>query len=192
MLFTIIASLVISQGGGLSCPITGENAPATGPAVDYNGVRYTMCCAGCNGDFKKDPAKALKGESIKNKTVGVSLFDPVTGVRLDPKDAKGGSSDFNGVRYYFAAPTAKATFDAKPKDYAKVPTKEALFCPVMGHEVESYAAAGGYVDVDTTRFYVCCGGCMEPMKKDAATLAAKAKDKLKDPKAVDAPKKEGS
>ena len=191
MIITALATLLIGQGAAaVVCPMTAEASPATGKAIDYNGVRYTMCCGGCDGAFKKDPAAALKNEKLKGKLVGVSLFDPVSGARIEEKNAKGGSADFNGVRYYFANADEKKEFDAEPKKFATAPKKDALFCAVMGHEVKDYASAGGYVNVGDTRYYVCCGDCLEAMKKDPAGMAAKAKN-VKAPGALDAPVKKG-
>ncbi len=196
MLSTVIASLLVSfaaQGPALHCPVTGEAVPASAKAsVDYNGVRYTPCCAGCAGPMKKDPVKMLKSEKLKGLVVGVGLFDPVTGLRVNAKEAKGGFSDFEGVRYMFASADSKKAFDAEPKKFGIQPEKEALFCAVMGHEVKDYASAGGYVDHAGTRYYVCCAGCMGPMKKDAAALAAKAAKEVKKPAVMDSPKEKAN
>jgi YHS domain-containing protein len=191
MITIAIATLLLGQGAAaVVCPMTGEASPATGKAVDYNGVRYTMCCGGCDGPFKKDPVTALKNEKLKGKLVGVSLFDPVTGLRITEKAAKG-YADFNGVRYYFANADEKATFEKDAKKLTAVPAKEALFCPVMGHELKDYATSGGYVDFENVRYYTCCADCSAAMKKDPAAVAGKAKAAVKAVTAVDAPAKKG-
>ena len=181
-------ALFAPQGPSLVCPTTGEAVAKAASSIDYAGVRYGTCCAGCDGPFKKDPAKALKSPALKGKTAGVSLFDPVTGLRLDAKAARGGSSDFGGVRYLFASAENKKAFDAEPKKYGTSPAKEALFCPVMKHEVASYAASGGYVDHEGVRYYVCCGGCMDGLKADPAKFVANASAAVKAPVAKNAPK----
>lgn len=38
--------------------------------ADYNGRRYFFCCGGCPGQFKKDPAKYSKAESIPTPKKG--------------------------------------------------------------------------------------------------------------------------
>jgi YHS domain-containing protein len=190
MITFAIATLILGQGAAaVVCPMTGGASPTDGPGVDYKGVRYTMCCGGCPGGFKKDPAAALKNEKLKDKLVGVALFDPVSGLRVNEKGAKGGFSDFNGVRYYFVNADEKKSFDANPKTFTKMPEKEALFCAVMGHGLKDYSSAGGYVDFENVRYYTCCADCQTAMKKDAATFAAKAKNAVKASSAMDAPVK---
>jgi YHS domain-containing protein len=189
MITLAIASLVLGQGAAaVVCPMTGGASPSTGKAVDYNGVRFTMCCGGCDAPFKKDPAKALKSDALKGKLVGVALFDPVSGARITEKSAKGGFSDFDGVRFYFANADEKKAFDAEPKKFAKAPEKEALYCAVMGHELKDYSTAGGYVDVESVRYYTCCADCTAALKKDPS-LVAKAKSAVKPVAAMDAPVK---
>jgi len=187
MITTIIASMMLQ--GGLVCPITGEAISTSAADIDFNGVRYSTCCGGCPDEFKKDPAKALKNKALDGKTVGVSLFDPVSGTRIEAKNAKGGTEDYKGVRYFFASAEDKKAFDADPKMYAAAPKKEVLYCLVMGHPVKDEASAGAYVDFEGTRYYTCCADCQAAMKKDMAAFAAKAGDKAKAPVAVDAPKK---
>jgi len=46
----------------LYCPVGKEAVPSYSKAsdyVDYDGVRWYMCCAGCGGPFEKDPKKYL-------------------------------------------------------------------------------------------------------------------------------------
>jgi len=172
------------------CPMTGEASTDAGKSVDYNGVRYTMCCGGCDAPFKKDPAAALKSDKLKGKVVGVSLFDPVSGARIEAKDAKS-SVDFAGTRYFFSSVDERKEFDADPKKFTATPKQDALFCAVMGHELKDYATAGGYADIEGTRYYTCCTDCLAQLKKNPA-LAAKAKNAVHAPVAMDAPvKKKG-
>jgi YHS domain-containing protein len=188
-MITILFASIALGPGALTCPMTGESITKSFADIDYNGVRYSMCCGGCPDAFKKDPATALKNEKLKDKTVGVSLFDPVSAVRVVEKDAKGGSEDFNGVRYYFQNAEDKTAFDAEPKKFTATPKKELLYCAVMGHPIKDYATAGGYVDVAETRYYVCCPDCLAALKKDPQSIIAKVQDKVKAPLAMDAPKK---
>ena len=186
-MFNLIGTLVIAQAAGLSCATTGEPLGKSKLALDYGSTRYTFCCAGCPGAFQKDPAKTLKGDALKGKTVGEFLFDPTSGLRIDAKKAKA-SSDFNGVRYYFASTDAKAKFDAEPKSFTKPVTKEALYCPVMKHGLESVDKAGGYVDHSGIRYYVCCPNCLGETQKNIATMSADASKHAK-PLAAVAPGK---
>ena len=137
MITTLLASLTLalaSQGGvKLSCPATGEAIETTSEVVHYHGSRYETCCGGCAAPFVKDPAGMLKSKSLKGKTVGIFLFDPVSGKRLDAKKAEAGPSVYGGHAYYFQSADNQKAFDAAPKKFAAMPEKEALFCPVMGH-----------------------------------------------------------
>jgi P-type Cu+ transporter len=50
----------------------------------------------------------------KNKT---DCKDPVCGMTVEPKTARGGSSTFNHQTYYFCNPKCKLKFDLDPKKY---------------------------------------------------------------------------
>lgn len=183
MFITTLATLVLAQAP-LSCAVMGSPVKGKGSgAIDYNGARYTMCCAGCDGGFKATPDKFLKQSAEKKLTVGVFLYDPTTGAKIVEKDAKG-SSDFGGLRYFFATAEAKKAFDAEPKKFTVQPKKEALWCPVMNHGIADYSKAGAYVDQGDTRYYLCCAGCLGKMKEKPAEFAAKVADKVAAPKAV--------
>jgi YHS domain-containing protein len=188
MVTTLIASLLLTQGA-LVCPMTGEEISKSAADIDYNGVRYSMCCGGCPDAFKKDPAKALANKSLEGKLVGIALFDPVSGARVEEKNAKGGSEDYKGIRYFFQTAEDKSAFDADPKKFSAAPKKELLFCAVMGHELKDEATAGGYVDFEETRYYVCCADCLAALKKDTKALVAKVQAKAVTPVAMNAPKK---
>ncbi len=171
----------------LVCPMTGEEVSMSAGTIDYAGTRFVTCCAGCPEEFKKDPAKALKGTALKGKTFGEFLFDPISNARITEKAAKA-STDYKGIRYFFATPEEKKTFDMTPAKFTKAPAKEVLFCSVAGHPIKNYASAGGFVDISGTRFYTCCGNCLAKLKADN-TLASKAPaDQIKKPAAMDAPK----
>ena len=192
MVFGVIALAAALQQDAaaqpaLSCPIAG--APITGKpgeVIDYAGIRFSTCCTDCGGAFKKDPAKALKASAESGKTVGTFLFDPISGARIDAAKAAA-YSDFKGVRYEFTTPGNKTAFDSNPKKYATMPAKEALFCPVYKTKIESYSKAGGYVDSNGVRYYVCCAHCLGEMGKDAAKYTANAADQVAVPAAADAP-----
>ena len=66
-----VVALAVSQFGFAAetvmvdnkiCPISGEQVGVMGEAkvVEYNGVKYNLCCAACEKDFLKDPAAAVK------------------------------------------------------------------------------------------------------------------------------------
>jgi hypothetical protein len=59
------------------------------------------------------------------------------------------------------------TTDAKSKDQ---PVKKQTVCPIMeGNPINTNL----FVDAEGKRIYVCCKGCLAPVKKDAAKIIAK-------------------
>ena len=184
-LTTLLAttSVALAQQAGLVCPITNNPVVAGSKVTEYNGIRFTYCCPGCDKQFEKDPQAALDKASKAGKTIGVFLFDPITGKRLEAKDAKGGSEDYSAVRYYFASADDKSAFDKEPAKYAALPKKEALYCPVTKEAVASYAKADGYADYNGVRYYFCCPGCDKPFAADPAKYAPSADSYVKTPSA---------
>ncbi len=51
------------------------------------------------------------------KTTDQKVKDPVCGMSVDPKTAKGGASTFDGQTYYFCSPKCKLKFDQNPSQY---------------------------------------------------------------------------
>ena len=69
------------------------------------------------------------------------------------------------------ASVAVAAADAKPADTAKAPElKTQTLCPVMGGKIDSTI----YTDLQGQRVYLCCAGCIKPMKKDLDKYFKKA------------------
>lgn len=167
----------------ITCAILGGNAAVTGPAVDYKGVHYPFCCTMCQGAFMKDPDKAISADRNKGKTIGVFLFDPVSGARIGDAQSKA-FSDYNGVRYEFTSDDEKKTFDGSPAKYAAYPEKEALFCPVQKTKLSGYAAAGSFRDYNGVRYYFCCNSCPTDFMKSPGDYVKNASDYVMDPKAL--------
>jgi len=176
MITTLIAFALIGvthpQKLSLTCPVTGEDINGAPFAViDYKGVAYDMCCGMCPGPFSKNPDKFLDPAKLKDRTVGVSYFDPVSGIGVKPnalraKEDSVGPSVYHGVAYYFENAEDQKTFDADPAKYTTIPAKEALYCPVMKEEVPDLAHSGGYADVNGVRYYICCSKCAAMLAKD--------------------------
>lgn len=167
------------------CAIMGSPVPADAKFHDYNGARFSFCCAGCDTKFAKDPIAALKNAETKKWVIGTSLFNPVSGMRLDTKAVKA-TSDYKGIRYVFATTAEKATFDKAPAKYAAMPTKDSLTCPVSKEKIGGYAGAFKFVDYKGTRYYICCGGCApkfeaNPAKFVGGIASTVGKPKVSDP-----------
>ena len=175
----------------LSCPTMGGPVAKGQPMTDFEGVRFTYCCDGCDVAFAKDPMGAIQKSAKAGKTVGLSLFDPISMKRIDSEKAKGGFSDFRGIRFYFATEDEKTQFDKEPKKYGMMPKMEALFCPVMGSVVKSYAKASGYADYEGTRYYFCCAGCDVKFAAEPAKFAEVAKDHVQKPATMNVEKSSG-
>lgn len=175
------AAILLQKPVDIVCPTTGEKVPATATKFDdYAGVRFTYCCPGCEKPFVANPAKALAQIVSKNWVSGKSLFNPVTGARIDEKAAKG-FSDYKGVRYFFASAKEKTKFDAAPATYGTMPTKESLTCPVSHEVIAGYANAIAYRNIGGVRYYICCAGCIQPFDKEPARYTAKIKETVKAP-----------
>lgn len=169
------------QAAPICCPVMGGPVAKGQAVTEYNGVRFTYCCAGCDTEFAKDPSAAIEKSAKAGKTVGVSMFDPISMKKIDIDKAKGGFSDYKGIRFYFDNADEKAAFDKEPKKYGMMPKKEALYCPVMNSPVKSYDKASGYADYDGVRYYFCCAGCDTKFAAEPAKFAEGAKDKVQKP-----------
>jgi len=157
--------------------------------VDYNGIRFGFCCPGCDGKFEADPKAAMANADKKGWTIGESLFDVTTGLRVGVA-AKGGSTDYKGVRYYFQTADGLKAFKATPAKFAAMPTKDSLTCPVSKEKIGGYASAASFMDIDGARYYICCGGCVDSMKSKGAELVKSIANTVGVPKVANKTKNE--
>lgn len=172
----------------MQCTFQPEPASAKVQKMDYAGVRYGFCCPDCVSKFAKNPQAGVEASMKKEGIEGEFLFDPVSGKRITSKQAKGGSMDFNSVRYLFESEANFKTFAANPKAFTAPVTKVALYCPVMGHAVKSYAESGAFADYNGTRYFLCCPDCLSAFQKEPGKFAPKAAAAVMAPKAMPAPK----
>ena len=186
-MIAILLAGVALHGGALLCPVTGEPVAADSKMVDVNGIRFRFCCPSCIEGFKKDPMGLLKKAAEKGWTVGVGVFDPVSGRRLTPETARGGTSDFKGVRYGFLNGQNKTDFDSEPKKYGLVPDKWCSICPVMQLELAHTYGASGYVDVDGVRYFSCCEQCFPKLRSNPAAFVGNGALRIGEPKPFDVP-----
>jgi len=178
-----VALTVGWQSGQIVCPVMGEPAKLVGKVVEYNGSRFGFCCGGCESTFSRNASKYIASATQDKRVVGVCLFDPTTGMRIDPKTAKG-TVDYAGLRYWFATADGAKAFSANPAKYVLATKSELLTCPVSGKKFASYHEAGGYRVHDGAVYYFCCGNCMDAFGKDPGTFVAKSKGGLQPPRAV--------
>lgn len=159
-------------GGAFHCVSTHDAYNKPFETVDYKGIRYGTCCAGCAPQFVRNPDVMIAEDQKLGKLFGESLFDMVSGARISESGAKA-HIDYKGIRYLFATKENEKTFKADPAKYTQSPKKELLHCPVFNENIANIVSAGGFVDYKGTRYYVCCGSCLAEMHKDAAKYVAK-------------------
>lgn len=181
MILTTIAALVVgAQGikpGPTFCPSTLEEVEKPAVTMSYAGGLYSTCCGGCDKPFLKDPQGSLAKAIKEKKTIGVFMYDPVSGGRIEQKEAKA-YSDYKSVRYFFAKADEKTKFDAKPTAYVMDIKGESYFCPVSKEKTSAKEAAG-YADYNGTRYFVCCEGCIDTFRKDPSKYVGAAKASVK-------------
>jgi len=154
-------------------PIVGTKAIQ----VEYAGAMFGLCNKACVASFKASPAALIEKAAKAGKTVGSFEFDPVSGVRINPKKSKA-NSDFKAIRYFFADAAEKPLFDADPTKYVSDVKSEAYFCPLMKFPLE-HEDAGGYVDYQGVRYYLCCDRCARIVRSDPAKYAKSASAAVK-------------
>jgi len=146
------------------CPSTLEKIDKPALLVDYGGILFETCCAGCGNKVLTKPGELL-AEAIKvKKTVGQFEYDPVTGLKID-KDKAPVFTDYKSVRYFFNSAGEKKTFLASPTTFVASVTSVAYFCPVnkVANDAKS---AGSFADYKGTRYFFCCGNCLKAFKAD--------------------------
>lgn len=146
-------------------------APLSGPTVTYAGLIVRFCCPGCDVTFLGDPEKFLAKDAPAGQAWAVSLFDPVSGQRIEFSDAAA-TRIVGGVLYPFATTANAEEFDVFPGSYAARPARESLTCPVMKTKLSDLAAATGYADRGGIRYYFCCDGCDDKFASDPAKYSA--------------------
>jgi YHS domain-containing protein len=177
-MLTIIAisAVLLGQAQQITCPVMGGPVAKNSKIVEYAGASFSFCCPGCEGSFTKSPSKFLETQSKAKKTAGVFLFDPVSRQRLELGKAIA-TADYAGIRYPFASEENKTKFVANPTSFAKLPEKEALYCPVGKETVPSYSKASDYVDHNGVRWFMCCAGCGAPFEKEPTKYLVPGIDK---------------
>ncbi len=100
--------------------------------------------------------------------------------------------DHEGQRIYVCCKGCIAPIKKDPEKYIKklaakgeYPMKLQTVCPVMGGKINKAM----FVDHEGQRIYVCCKGCIAPIKKDPAKYIAKLAEKGQIPHDVPSKKK---
>jgi len=110
------------------CGMTIDPAKARGGSAEHQGETYYFCSPGCRQKFVATPEKYLSGREKASAASGPSAVnvsptpattvkDPVCGMNVDPANARGGSREYKGSRYYFCNLKCNEKFGAEPAKY---------------------------------------------------------------------------
>jgi len=141
------------------------------------------------GHQMKDMKNMAEPDStpVKLRDEGTQKTCPVTGEAVD----KSIYSDYQGKRIYFCCASCKTAFAKKPEMYltklsdtgekpALLPLVPQKTCPVMGGAVDKNI----YYDYNGMRIYVCCAGCIDPIKNDPEKYLKKLKEMGEKPEKI--------
>ncbi|MFI5386773.1 MAG: YHS domain-containing protein [Fimbriimonadales bacterium] len=166
----VMAFGLIGPEPPLHCPATlAEITGAPAIKMEYAGALFGTCCGGCDAPFAKDPVGLLAKAAKANTTVGLFGYDPVSGRKIDAKNAVA-YSDYRAIRYCFASADEKKAFDVAPGKFLSDVKAEAYMCPVTGDEMTPESSRG-YADYKGVRYYLCCPQCTTAFRKDPAKFA---------------------
>lgn len=163
--------LPLMAGPAIVCAVSGDPIDTESKHFDVNGIRFAVCRPDCEAEFRKAPFSWLVKSAREGRIVGIGVFDPISGKRLTPQTARGGTSDFGGVRFAFSTPANKAVFDAEPKRYGTIPEKSSETCPIMGVKLGPLFLAPAFRDIDGVRYFACCEQCMPKLLSERYTPA---------------------
>jgi Cu+-exporting ATPase len=180
---TLWLALIVLGGGEkpLTCPVMGGSVDMESTPVEYAGAEFRFCCAGCDSQFVRAPAKYIAQQAKAKHASGVFLFDPVSRERLDPSTAIVASRDCAGIRFRFASAENLKRFDLNPQLYATAPAKESLVCPVTREVVNGFAKAAAYADYKGNRYFFCTKACPELFRADPEKYAPAVASALRTP-----------
>ncbi len=147
------------------CPIMA-NRPTTGRmAAEYGGFRIFVCCDQCLGRVGRNTKQVVASAVKRNALIGDFMFDPVTHLRADKKQAKATSAQA-GFLYYNTQSEKSDFIGETEKNLARIPEKECLTCPVDGKEFKWSAKAGAFADQEGVRYFLCDQDCFTAFTKN--------------------------
>jgi YHS domain-containing protein len=95
------------------CPVMNTRGNGKNHIV-HNGIRYELCCKGCEKAFAKKPDTFLAKLPNKGKIVeGTNTTCPVMGGKVNKKVF----TVHNGKKVYFCCPGCDKTFEKDPEKY---------------------------------------------------------------------------
>lgn len=121
------------------CPVSGKPLGSMGDpvAVDVNGQKVYVCCAGCVSAVKSDPAKYAAGRlqitvTIATQADAVAIAaQKVCPVMDEPLDAMGGPYKVNadGQAIYICCPGCAKKIAAEPQKYLAILKSQGVEAP---------------------------------------------------------------
>jgi YHS domain-containing protein len=147
------------------CPVMGEPVNFTMSLDTDDGPVY-VCCKGCIGKLKKDPAKFAEKVAAQRAALAkmdrVQLACPLSG---DPIDMKS-FAEVDGEKVYTCCNACAGKYAKEPGKYAKGLAASYTYqtkCPVSGGKIDPTA----FLEVEGgQKVYFCCKGCPGKFTKD--------------------------
>ncbi|MCA0360552.1 MAG: hypothetical protein LCH41_05815 [Armatimonadetes bacterium] len=159
MILTALLGLAISLPAQTSeiakmpetmCPVMKGRPTTSRFAVDYGPFRTYVCCDTCVRTFRDSPGRYMEQAGRQGTKVGIILFHPKTGERLDPKAA----NRFQELGSFFAPlKSGMPDVDSSLLSWEVIPRQECLTCPITGKELACSGQAAGYLDLEGLRVY---------------------------------------
>jgi P-type Cu+ transporter len=142
------------------CAVLGKEIKDISKAhakLTEGGKTYYVCCGGCEGKFKAEPAKFAKLTDLRTEKIVLQR-------KLDAVNAELATMEAGGEK------KAQAT----PKPAAATTAAAALHCAITDEVIESAEKAGGKVEHAGKTYYFCCPGCVSKFNSDPAKYAKEA------------------
>lgn len=156
------------------CPLM-NNRPTNGRmAAEYAGFRIFVCCDQCLGRIGRSAKQVVANAQKRGALIGDFMFDPVTGLRAEPKQAKT-KIPHAGFIYYNTQNDRQDYIGETEKNLARIPEKECLACPVEGTEFKWTAKSGAFADHEGIRYYLCGKTCRDAFIKNPQTTKVQSK-----------------
>jgi Cu(I)/Ag(I) efflux system membrane fusion protein len=132
------------------CPITGARLGSMGEPykVDADGRPMFLCCKGCEGQVKADPAAAWK---TLEQSASEATGSPPAVAELSAEEL--------------------ASLDELPADDRELAKRQKI-CPVTGLNLGSMGMPYKLI-VESRTLFLCCEGCVEQVKADPAAAFKK-------------------
>lgn len=155
------------------CKMEIDPKTARGGKSTFDSQEFFFCSSGCKSKFDSNPqAYLLKvgdgtshqghgSHGVPSDAESILVTDPVCGMKVDPKAAKGGKSSFEGHDYYFCNSKCKTKFDSDPHTYIHKTTETK---PISAEDAERIYTCPMHPEIRQKGPGSCpiCGMALEP------------------------------